>query len=145
MKIYLDNCCFNRPYDDQSMMKVRLESEAKLIIQERIIGGSLSLAWSFILEYENDANPFDERRENIGRWQAVASEVILDSPALIMKAKEFSGTGLRSKDALHLASACVAGCDYFITTDNGLLKKAKLFNEPCKIINPVDFFTRELL
>ena len=30
--IYLDNCCFNRPYDDQEQITVRLESEAKLEI-----------------------------------------------------------------------------------------------------------------
>lgn len=36
MKIYLDNCCFNRPFDDQSQIRIRLESEAKLKIQEEI-------------------------------------------------------------------------------------------------------------
>jgi len=35
-KLYLDNCCFNRPFDDQSQMLVRLETEAKLFIQEGI-------------------------------------------------------------------------------------------------------------
>jgi hypothetical protein len=30
MKIYLDNCCFNRPFDDQSHLRIRLEAEAKL-------------------------------------------------------------------------------------------------------------------
>jgi len=30
MKIYLDNCSYNRPFDDQSQMKIRLETEAKL-------------------------------------------------------------------------------------------------------------------
>ena len=39
MKIYLDNCCFNRPFDDQSQLRIRLESEAKLKIQEDIRSG----------------------------------------------------------------------------------------------------------
>jgi len=30
MWIYLDNCCYNRPFDDQSQLRVRLEAEAKL-------------------------------------------------------------------------------------------------------------------
>ena len=34
MRIYLDNCCYNRPYDDQSQMRVFLESQAKLHIQD---------------------------------------------------------------------------------------------------------------
>ena len=26
MRIYLDNCCFNRPYDDQSQLRILLET-----------------------------------------------------------------------------------------------------------------------
>lgn len=33
----MDNCCFNRPFDDQSQIRIRLESEAKLKIQDDII------------------------------------------------------------------------------------------------------------
>ena len=29
-RIYLDNCCFNRPYDDQSQPRIRFETQAKL-------------------------------------------------------------------------------------------------------------------
>ncbi|HQJ05355.1 MAG TPA: hypothetical protein PLI57_03120, partial [Spirochaetota bacterium] len=56
MKIYLDNCCFNRPYDDQKQHKIFLETEAKLFIQQRIKNGEFDLIWSFILDYENSAN-----------------------------------------------------------------------------------------
>lgn len=33
-RIYLDNCCFNRPYDDQLNLNIHLEAEAKLFIQK---------------------------------------------------------------------------------------------------------------
>jgi hypothetical protein len=33
-RIYLDNCCFNRPYDDQAYLTIKLESEAKLFVQK---------------------------------------------------------------------------------------------------------------
>ena len=36
MKVYLDNCCFNRPYDNQDHLSIKLETEAKLRIQEMI-------------------------------------------------------------------------------------------------------------
>jgi hypothetical protein len=49
MKLYMDNCCFNRPFDDQSQLRIRLESEAKLKIQEEIRAGNFQLAWSYIL------------------------------------------------------------------------------------------------
>jgi hypothetical protein len=59
MKIYLDNCCFNRPYDEQSYETIRLETEAKLSVQGKIRDGNISLVWSFILDFENNANPYD--------------------------------------------------------------------------------------
>ena len=62
MKVYLDNCCLNRPFDDQTQLRIRLESEAKLKVQEEIRAGKLQLAWSYILDYENRKNPFQERR-----------------------------------------------------------------------------------
>ena len=33
LKVYLDNCCFNRPFDDQTSLVVNMESIAKLYIQ----------------------------------------------------------------------------------------------------------------
>jgi hypothetical protein len=60
MLVYLDICCFNRPYDDQNQPLIRLETEAKLLIQSEIINNNLRLIWSFILEYENNDNPFHD-------------------------------------------------------------------------------------
>ena len=69
MRIYLDNCCLNRPCDDQRQMRVRLEAEATLCIQEHIRSGTLELAWSYILDFANAANPFEERRTTISGWR----------------------------------------------------------------------------
>jgi hypothetical protein len=68
----LDNCCFNRPYDDQSQIRIQIESEAKLFIQAKILAGEIELAWSYILDFENSANPFPERRWSITQWKAMA-------------------------------------------------------------------------
>ena len=65
MRVYLDNCCFNRPFDDQSSLTIRLETEAKLHVQDLIQIGQLSLGWSYVLNYENAANPYNERRQEI--------------------------------------------------------------------------------
>ena len=72
MRVYLDNCTFNRPFDDQIQIRIRLETEAKLYIQEKIRDGILELVWSYILDYENLANPFEERRNIIQNWKARA-------------------------------------------------------------------------
>jgi len=69
LKIYLDNCCFNRPFDDQSQLRIKLESEAKLKIQDDIRAGRIDLVWSYILDLENANNPYDERRKQIDEWR----------------------------------------------------------------------------
>lgn len=43
LKLYLDMCCFNRPYDKQTSARVKLETEAKLYIQSAVLDGKLAL------------------------------------------------------------------------------------------------------
>ena len=123
MTIYLDNCSFNRPFDDQSQPRVRLEAEAKLWLQESVRRGAVGLAWSYILDYENEANPFDERRTTIAKWKRYARVDVEESPQVLRTAGALENIGLKAKDALHLACAIAAGCDYFVTTDDRLLKR----------------------
>jgi hypothetical protein len=87
MKVYLDNCCFNRPYDDQSRLRIRLEAEAKMRIQEEIRNGIFKLVWSYILDYENSKNPFRERKEQITKWRMYAVEDIAENEEVLDVAK----------------------------------------------------------
>jgi hypothetical protein len=50
MRLYLDNYCFNRPFDDQTQRKIALESEAKLYAQDEIITGRFELVWSYYVK-----------------------------------------------------------------------------------------------
>ena len=70
-RIYLDNCCFNRPYDNQENIKVQIETESKLYIQRKIKESQYSLVWSYILEYENQSNPYVIRKEEITSNQTI--------------------------------------------------------------------------
>ena len=79
MKVYLDNCCFNRPYDDQSHLRIRLEAEAKMKIQEETRNGAFELIWSYVLDYENSRNPFKERREQIAKRRKYVVEDIVEN------------------------------------------------------------------
>jgi hypothetical protein len=72
IRIYLDNCCFNRPYDDQGFLTIRLESEAKLFVQKEILHGTFELAWSYMMDYENSVNPYEEHKNAIAQWRSVA-------------------------------------------------------------------------
>lgn len=138
MKIYLDNCCFNRPFDDQSQLRIRLESEAKLKIQEDIRSGLYRLIWSYILDYENSKNPFQERREQIVKWRAYAIEDIKENKEIVKVATMINQYGIKKLDSLHIACAIKAKADYFLTTDDGLLRKSTLV-KGIKITDPIGF------
>ena len=127
MRVYLDNCCFNRPFDDQSQARIRLETEAKLEIQQRVKDGRIELAWSYMLDYENQANPFEERREVIARWRMAASVDVEESAAVLGQAREIADRGVPAKDAIHVACAMAAGCDFFLTTDEVLVRRMRGF------------------
>jgi predicted nucleic acid-binding protein len=136
IKLYLDNCCFNRPFDDQSQLIVRLETEAKLFIQEGIKNGTFELVWSYILEQENRDNPFERRREAINPWKLRAQADIDESEEVIQIAESCNKLGLKSKDSLHVACALVAKANFLITTDHRLLK---FTHKQVQIVNPIQF------
>ena len=136
MRVYLDNCSFNRPFDDQTRMKVKLEADAKLFIQNGILNGKVELVWSYILDFENSENPYQQRKATIQTWKEIA---VLDCEAneeIMLQAEGLQSIGLKSKDALHIACAMFGQCKYFITTDNKILNKKV---EGIKTINPLDF------
>lgn len=138
MRIYLDNCCFNRPFDNQSQLRIRLETEAKTRIQEYILTNAIELIWSYMLEHENDINPFKERRKSIEKWRQLAKIDIEENNAIIQNANEFINIGLRSKDAIHIACAIYSHCDFFLTTDDKILSKSHLVKE-ITISDPIEF------
>ena len=138
LKIYLDNCVFNRPFDDQSQIRIKLETEAKFYIQVQIKQHHVVLVWSYILELENAHNPFAERRYAIAQWQALAQMDISETVTVLRMAHSVQALGLKSKDALHIACAIEAAADYFITTDASIVKKLRGFSE-IQVVNPLDF------
>jgi len=138
MRVYLDNCSFNRPFDDQSQLRIQLEAEAKLFIQRKVREGRLELAWSYILDYESQANPFDERREAIQAWKKYAVIDTDETQGILAKAGALAEEGLKSKDALHIACAIEMQCDYFITTDDRILNRMKGSHE-IVVVDPTTF------
>src|ERR1700749_1435778 len=138
MRIYLDNCCFNRPFDNQSSIRIKLETDAKLYVQFMIRNGDIELAWSYILDFENDANPFPERKYTIENWKQLSIINIIENSNVLKRANNFAKQGLKAKDALHLACAIETKCEYFLTTDDFIQRKSKDINE-IKVLNPIEF------
>ena len=139
MRIYLDNCAYNRPYDDFTQLTVSLEAQAKLHIQSWVRDGKYELVTSEMLMAEIANCPFEVRRKGIMDYVEENSYIHV-GPAHNLEidetAKDIMATGIKYKDACHVASAMIARCEYLITTDKRLLKYK---SEKLKIINPVQF------
>jgi len=136
IRVYLDNCAYNRPYDNQNDISIRLESEAKLFIQEKIKDNRIDLVWSSMNSYENNDNPSPEKRERITAWKNIAVEYCRLNETILKKAMELESQNLRAKDALHIAAAIYSQCGYFITTDRKILNK-KI--DGIAVLNPLAF------
>jgi predicted nucleic acid-binding protein len=115
---------YNRPFDDQRDIVVHSETEAKLVIQQLVKDKKLGLVWSDVLDYENNDNPYEERRIKIAEWETYASGRVELNDTIIEKAKVYMEAGLRQKDAAHIACAVYGGGDYFITVDRKILNKS---------------------
>lgn len=138
LRLYLDNCCFNRPFDDQSNLSVYLETQAKLYVQEQIKQKNIELIWSFILTAENEANPDETIRDKIIDWIDYSYHYVKYDSQIKYFAYDIKCHGVDTKDALHIACALNAKCEYFLTTDKKLIRKTQ-YIESMKVLNPTAF------
>ena len=139
MRIYLDNCCFGRPFDNQNFPRIAEETTAIIFIREQIKSGKLEMATSYMLHYENLQCPRKQRREHVAQFlkSHTSNYINVGSAEIVMaKAEKFISAGIKQKDAYHLASAILAECDYFLSVDDRLLKCS---SDEITLINPVDF------
>ena len=139
MRVYLDNCCYNRPYDDQSYLRISLEAQAKLMIQSEIREKHIELSSSYILMYENDKNPYDIRKKAIRNFvkQNVSVYINGENFADVEKiAEDIIKTGIKTADACHIAAAILSQSDYFITTDDRVLKYT---SDKITVTDPISF------
>ncbi|NMW18805.1 MAG: PIN domain-containing protein [Chlorobiaceae bacterium] len=125
MRIYLDMCCFNRPYDDQIQSRIRIETEAKVVIQHKIKNIECELIWSSILDFECSKNPFEEHRMAILNWRNIASTMIMIDTSVLERARNLISIGVGKYDALHVACAIAGGAELFVTTDDRLIKRLR--------------------
>ena len=140
-KIYLDVCCLNRPFDDQTQDRIRLETEAIVTILKYVELGKISLINSDAILYEISKIPNLERKEKVFSLISKAQMYIEFNQKILDRAKEIQKLGIKSYDALHVACAEEAESDIFLTTDDKLLKKLKRnkLKIKVKVDNPLNW------
>ncbi|MCI9015907.1 MAG: type II toxin-antitoxin system VapC family toxin [Clostridia bacterium] len=140
LKLYLDNCCYNRPFDDLEQEKINLEANAIENIFRKHINKEVEIYKSMAIDFEiSKIKPDNKRRQVEDLYDAVELIEIDYSEEIKQIAIELRQYNIKDMDSLHLAFATSNDIDYFITTDRLLINASKRANLKIKVINPIEF------
>jgi len=141
MRFYLDSCCYNRPYDDQTQEKIHMEGEAVLAIVSKCRQSDDKIVGSVVLDLEIEQIHDSEKKDKVKNfYNQVITEKIKYSTAILKRVQELSEqTNIRTLDRFHLASAENANVDILLTTDTKFEKAVTKLNLKLKVINPLKY------
>ena len=105
MKIYVDNCVLNRPFDDQTFERIYFETQAFLLLLKRIDENKIRIINSFAIEYEISKIRDIERELKIREFLNPAIEFFDLNSSIEQRAVELEKLGFRGIDALHISVA----------------------------------------
>lgn len=140
MIIYLDKCCYNRPFDDQTQERIHLESEAILTILQRGQVGIYKIVGSSILELEMERMYDALKKQNVKELYKAVDESICYTEEIKKRSQEIMKMSkIRTFDSLHIAAAENAKADIMLTTDDKLEKMAERLELKVRVMNPLKF------
>ncbi len=146
MRIYFDTCCLNRPFDDQSQNRIHLESEAIIIILNKLYKGELEWIGSEVLDIEVENIPNIEKRRYLTKILEFVHESLQIEDDDLVRAKQLKEIGFKSFDSMHIACAERGNVEILLTTDDKLLKLAERSKDVLnvKVSNPLTWLTERL-
>ncbi|MDR0294509.1 MAG: PIN domain-containing protein [Oscillospiraceae bacterium] len=137
LSLYMDVCCLNRPFDDQSQDRVYLESEAILSILAICQGGRFDLVHSDIIDLELSKLANGSKQKKICALHSVATRILRAVPEIFTLSEIFQKNGIKPMDSLHLAIVEHFGIDVLLTTDDQFERMAKRLRIKSRVVNPV--------
>lgn len=143
--IYLDACCLNRPFDDDSQPRIHIEAEAILWILTQARSEGWDWVGSVVLLDEIDRMPDPGRKVRVQLLLQDLSRIVPVSRAIEARGKELENLGFKAYDALHIASGEAGNVDVLLTTDDRLVKLAHREADKLGIavMNPLDWLREE--
>ncbi len=144
-RVYLDVCALCRPFDDQSAIRIRLETEAVQLILSHVRAGDLMLVVSPVHAGEIGAiaDPI-EREHLLSALRRIGRSVQVDLNWTRERAEWLTDQGLGVADAAHLAFAEAMGAD-FVSCDDRLLRQCSSVQSNTWSGTPVAFCEKEEL
>lgn len=140
MKIYLDVCCLNRPFDDQFQDRINIEAEAIMSILFHCQSGEWQLIGSDIIDVEINKIQSPYKKHKVLLLSRIALCKVSLNEKIKVRAFDLQQIGIKLFDSLHIALAEEVGANVMLTTDDKLLKKVKqIHGITLKIENPVNW------
>ncbi len=138
-KIYLDVCCLNRPFDNQSQERIRLEADAVDSILRRVEANEWTSVSSEAVQDEIDNGPNLSRRSRVQENADLSKQFVVVRVEQFSRAADLRKLGFGPFDALHIACAEHAEADVLLTTDDRMLRLALRVREKLKVkvTNPI--------
>ncbi len=131
--VYLDVCCLNRPFDDQSQDRIRLESEPIILIIDHCQRDDWLWLCSGAALHEIEQTPARARRERVLQLALSGNVQVRLQAKDYERGTELQKLGFTTYDALHIACAERGQADVMLTTDARLVKRAKRVAESLKV------------
>jgi predicted nucleic acid-binding protein len=146
MKIYLDVCGLNRPFDDQTQDRIHLEAEAILAVLNYSRISGWSVIGSDAIDFEIGRMPDHDKRLKVQILSTLHDIHVKVDAVVERRAMELKQLGLKALDALHVSCAERAKAEVFLTTDDHLLSKAVQNKKilKVKVENPLRWVTEVL-
>ena len=144
MKIYLDNCCYNRPFDDFTQPRIWFEAIAVLYILMQAEKGKQEIIGSDALDFEIAKSRFHERQMKVELLYSIATEHISFDDEIEKQALSYiENVHTKLLDSLHLSFAVAGGADVLPTTDDEFRKAAEKLDISVLVMNPITFISGE--
>ena len=146
MRIYLDVCCLNRPFDEQVQDRIRMESEAIATVLGHFDRGEWIWLGSEAINVEINRMTDIERKVKVEKLASGMSQMVILTAEHEKRAQELSGLGFKLLDALHIACAESGRAHAFLTTDDRLVKRARKYKGKLKVnvANPLNWLKEVL-
>lgn len=143
--VYLDVCCLNRPFDDQTQSRIRLEAEAVVMILARCQAGDWEWVSSKVVDLEIDRTPDPGRRRRARLLASAAHRRIQMDARVVARAQELEARGIDTFDALHLACAESGNVDVILSTDDRLVHRCadRDMDLHVRVVNPLAWIQEE--
>jgi hypothetical protein len=146
VKLYLEVSCLNRPFDEQSQARIRLESEAIMHILEGIESGRWSQVASEMALVEIDAILDVDRRKRVHMLLPDKEYILSLTPDMFSRAEALQPLGFKPADALHVAAAEAALADVLLRScDDRLCRAGKRHKDKLRVLvaNPLQWLKEQ--